>query len=206
MAAAAGFRRALVQARRVLDLTEVDEARLSALEVQAWRHADGYELVGWTGPAPDEHVAGYAALVGRMSTDAPLDDLDLEPEIWDVDRVRRRDVLVAAQGRTVLVTAARHVASGELVAFSDVAVTRHDPENAFQWDTLVRRDHRGHRLGVLVKVANLRRLLAAAPSARRVHTWNADSNSAMVAINEAIGFTVAEREVEWQLDLPAGSA
>ena len=81
-------------------------------------------------------------------------------------------------------------------------VTSHDPVNAFQWATLVRREDRGHRLGMLVKLVNLDRLLATAPEVRRVHTWNADLNSWMVAINEAMGFRVARLENAWRLDLP----
>lgn len=201
LAAAAGFRPALAETRRVLDLTTLDEGRLEQIEQEARAHAGGYGLVSWTGSCPDEHVEAYAGLIGRMLTDAPLDDLDLEPEVWDVDRIREREVLMAAQLRTQLMTAARHLGGGELVAYTDIVVTTHDPANAYQWDTLVRPDHRGHRLGMLVKVANLRRLLEQAPAAERVHTWNADSNAHMLAINEAMGFVPLQREVEWQLDL-----
>jgi GNAT superfamily N-acetyltransferase len=197
-----GFRRALVQTRRVLDLTALDEARLTGLADGASARAVGYDLVAWTGPCPEEHLGGYAALVGRMSTDAPLDDLDLEPEAWDGDRIRSQEAVTAAQQRTVVVTAARHVASGELVAYTDIAVSEHAPSDAFQWSTIVRREDRGHRLGLLIKVANLRRVREQLPAAERVHTWNADSNDHMVAINEALGFEPLYREVEWQLDLP----
>jgi hypothetical protein len=69
---------------------------------------------------------------------------------------------------------------------------------------LVRREDRGHRLGMLVKAANVERLIASTPQARRVHTWNADINSYMVAINEALGFQVARQETAWRLDLPKG--
>ena len=41
-----------------------------------------------------------------------------------------------------------------------------------------------------------------APQARRLHTWNADVNSYMISINEAMGFVVAQRESVWRLDLP----
>lgn len=200
-ARAAGFRRALAEAHRVLDLSSIDRARLSQLEKEAYAAAEGYELVGWTGRVPDELVEDYAALAARMSTDAPMDDLSIEPEVWDADRVRTTDDLLAAQGRTMVATAARHVGTGRLVAYSTTGVTRHDPDNVYQWDTLVRRDHRGHRLGMLVKVANLWRLLEVAPEARTLHTWNAESNAHMIAINEAMGFTVLKRQAEWQLDL-----
>ena len=36
-----------------------------------------------------------------------------------------------------------------------------------------------------------------------MHTWNADENTYMIAINEAMGFVVAQRESAWRLDLPA---
>jgi GNAT superfamily N-acetyltransferase len=107
-----------------------------------------------------------------------------------------------SQGRRQVATAARLGSDGPLVAYTDIVTTRHDPENAFQWDTLVLKEHRGHRLGALVKVANLERLRAEAPAARRVHTWNADENTYMISINEAMGFVRAQRESAWRLDLP----
>jgi hypothetical protein len=57
-----------------------------------------------------------------------------------------------------------------------------------------------------VKAANLERLLDTAPEARRVHTWNADTNSYMVAINELLGFRIARLESAWRLDVahPSG--
>lgn len=198
----AGAQRSLGAIRRTLDLAVLDHAHLAELRAEALAASAGYDLVGWTGPCPEDLVDDYAALVGRMSTDAPLGDLDIEPERWDAARIREREAVLVAQGRTMIATAARRTADGALVAFTDLAVTVHDPENAFQWDTLVRREDRGHRLGMLVKLANLERLLASAPQARRVHTWNADINSWMVAINEAMGFRVARQEAAWRLDLP----
>ena len=109
---------------------------------------------------------------------------------------------MARQGRTEVATAARLGDAGPLVAYTDIVTTRHDPAKAFQWDTLVRREDRGHRLGTLVKVANLEQLLDVAPEVRRVHTWNADTNSFMVAINELLGFRIAKQESAWRLDVP----
>jgi hypothetical protein len=63
---------------------------------------------------------------------------------------------------------------------------------AWQWGTLVHREHRGHRLGMAVKVENLRRLQADHPERRRVVTGNDDTNSWMVSINEDLGFRIVE--------------
>jgi hypothetical protein len=54
--------------------------------------------------------------------------------------------------------------------------------------TLVRRDHRGHRLGSAVKVANLEALQRDRPDVTTVETQNAEQNPWMVSINERLGF------------------
>ena len=60
-AAAAGASRSLGEMRRALDLTALDRDRLAALRAEAERAADGYQLVSWTGPCPDDLVDDYAA-------------------------------------------------------------------------------------------------------------------------------------------------
>ena len=62
-------------------------------------------------------------------------------------------------------------------------------------------EHRGHRLGTLVKVANLYHARAERPELLVIDTCNADSNPYMVRINEAMGFRPHCRTTDWQLDL-----
>ena len=57
---------------------------------------------------------------------------------------------------------------------------------------------------MLVKLANLDLLRREVPAARRIITWNAESNTHMIAINEAIGFRATGRYAEWQQDLTPG--
>jgi len=201
-AAATGARRALGEMRRVLDLQALSDDLLARLRAEAEQKAAGYTLVSWAGRVPDEHVDGYAALLGRIATDSPTGDLDIKASAWDADRVRQREALLASQGRFSVAALARVGDDGPLVAYSDVGVSSHDPENTFQWDTLVQPEHRGHRLGLLVKVAVLELLRREAPQARRLHTWNADDNSYMIAINDKLGFRPAQRESAWRIDLP----
>jgi RimJ/RimL family protein N-acetyltransferase len=56
----------------------------------------------------------------------------------------------------------------------------------------VTRPHRGHRLGLLTKAAMLDWLATAEPQLARVETNNAAVNSYMIAVNEALGFELAE--------------
>lgn len=161
------------------------------------RVADDYELVEWSGPTPDEHAADVAVLRTRMSTDAPLGGLVMVVDEWDAARVREHDARIVESGRTMCTAAARHVASGRLVGYSEVAVTGEDPV-ATQEDTLVLREHRGHGLGMRLKTATSAALRREAPHVTAVVTWNAEENRPMLDVNEALGFRAIGYEGSWQ--------
>ncbi len=132
--------------------------------------------------------------------EAPIGDLDYEPERWDVARLREEEERARLQGRT-LFTSAALAPDGRLAGHTQLAFSRHRPHRASQWDTLVVRAHRGHRLGLALKVANLRALAAAQPQVERVDTWNAEQNGPMISVNEALGFEIVEVLQERQRDL-----
>ncbi len=79
------------------------------------------------------------------------------------------------------------VKDGQAVAHSDLLL-RPSGTRGVQWATLVHRDHRGHRLGAAVKVANLRRLQRERPDITEVITQNAEVNEQMIGINDRLGF------------------
>lgn len=176
----------------------VDETRLGSLELSALPFASGYEVISWEAPTPSDLRPGLARLRQRMSTDAPSAELDVNEDPWDADRVEHAETGTLASGKRVLFSAAREQSSGELVAYTDI-VLQPDPDvSPDQRDTLVLREHRGHRLGLLVKIANLHRLAAARPQARRIKTFNADENGPMRSINESLGFVPAMVSGVWQ--------
>ena len=188
----------LVETRRDLALP-LDEERLRSLEQDARRASSGYALVTWRDRTPDELLDDRALLERRMTTDAPHGDLPVEEEDWDAGRVREYEQMHAERGRTVLSAGA--VRDGRLVAFTDLHLPADAPEHAHQGGTLVLREHRGHRLGSLVKAAVLRQVLADFPAVRTITTYNADSNVAMVAVNEALGFVPAGALSSWSVRL-----
>ena len=164
----------------------------------AARAGDDYRLVSWTERAPDEWVDQVAILETRMSTDAPTGDLDLEEARWDAERVRTWERQVADSQHGMLVSAAVHVPTQTLAAFTVLRFPKAFEEIVFQDDTLVLSEHRGRRLGMLVKAENLRLLAELRPGAARVHTWNAEENSFMLAINVALGFRPTGVAGMWQ--------
>ena len=192
----------LLETRRDLVLPP-DETQLSAVEADARQASAGYGLVTWRDRTPDGLLDDRAQLEQRMSTDAPHGDLPVEEERWDGERVREIEAMNAARGRTVLSAGA--VRDGRLVAFTDLHVSVERPELARQGSTLVLREHRGHRLGALVKAATLRELGRAFPATRRITTYNAEDNAPMVAVNRALGFEPAGYLSTWSLRVGAGS-
>jgi len=89
-----------------------------------------------------------------------------------------------------------------LAALTQVSVDPPDPGWAFQLITAVTAAHRGHRLGLLVKVAMLEWLATAEPQLKRITTWNAEDNKYMIAVNEALGYTVfGAPATSWRLDV-----
>lgn len=176
-----------------------------ALEAHRARAAEAagpdYRPVTWTDATPDDRIEQMAALHVRMSTDEPTAGLDVEEEVWDAARVRHDDAETLARDEHLLTTAVEHVPTGTLVAYSSFMIPPHTDEFAWQLDTLVAHEHRGHRLGMLVKAVQLQALAAQHPSVRRISTWNAEENSFMLAINIALGFRPAGGSGVWQLSL-----
>jgi hypothetical protein len=93
------------------------------------------------------------------------------------------------------VVAARAPGLGDLAALTQVCVDPAMPGCGFQELTAVARPHRGHRLGLLLKLAMLDLLAAREPQVSRIVTRNADGNQYMIAINEqsVSGYSAAGR-------------
>jgi GNAT superfamily N-acetyltransferase len=197
---AAGRGLALEQVDRysVLQVPLAPEVLAAHLQAASTVADADYEVVTWVDRCPDAWVDGLAVLEQAMSTDAPLGGLDLREEPWDAARVRRMEERRATSGQRTLTAGAVHRATGALAAFTQVVLGSR-PDVGWQYDTLVRTDHRGHRLGMLVKAANLAQLAVRAPQVRRVGTWNAEENAHMLAINVALGFAPAGGSSSWQL-------
>jgi GNAT superfamily N-acetyltransferase len=179
------------------DLADLEVRRAAA----AATAGPDYRVLTWTGPTPAEWLEDQAMLNTRMSTDAPSAGLEEPEDVWTAERVAEYDARMATAPRFTLTAAVEHVPTGRLVAFTQLGVPRDLSRAVNQEDTLVLREHRGHRLGMLLKVANLAYLHEAAPGHSSVLTWNAEENRPMLDVNEAVGFTPIGYEGAWRKDL-----
>jgi GNAT superfamily N-acetyltransferase len=202
-AAAVGATGGIANVHRTMRFDDSVRDRLPGLRAAAEAHATGYSLLSWTGPTPEDILEQVAAVHGAMA-DAPR-NAGVEPSVWDADRVRRVEKLTADCGVGSYSVAARHDAAGRFAALTQIFTDPGAPGWGIQGLTAVLQPDRGHRLGLLVKVAMLELIAAAVPDIDRFVTDNAGSNEYMIAINKQLGFEVSGVTRSWQLDLTGSS-
>ncbi|QFY07251.1 GNAT family N-acetyltransferase [Nonomuraea phyllanthi] len=195
-ASARGLTVSLTEARRTLDLRTADWDKLARMLPAV----EGYHLERWTGPAGPELIPDLAALMNGMN-DAPR-DVDVEDVDFSLDRIRHYEEVVPDRGFTCYTMIARRDSDGAPAGYTRVYLEADRSDGwGHQADTTVLGEHRGHRLGLLLKVANLLWLREHEPHLERIITWNATSNAHMLAINEAMGFQLFDEWNEWRLTL-----
>ncbi|TXK42630.1 GNAT family N-acetyltransferase [Nonomuraea sp. C10] len=195
-AAARGCSVAVTQARSVLDLGAAGWDGLARMMPES----GGYLLERWTGPAGDDLLPALAAVLDGMN-DAPR-DAGVEPKRLPVDRIRATEERMRRDGEDCYSMLARRASDGAPAGITRIHL---DAGRASRWghqgDTTVLKEHRGHRLGLLLKLSNLFWLRESEPRIDRIVTWNATTNRHMLAINEAMGFEVLDEWYEWRLPL-----
>lgn len=200
-AAAMGAVAVLPEVRSRLDLDAVDEALLDRLTKQSWACADGYRIVRWRDTTPEDIVADVAYLDSRLNLDAPTGDMALEGENTDAGQIRAIEAAIAANGRRSYHSGALHEASGRLVAWTHLVLIGGQHRHAWQNITIVDPAHRGHRLGTIVKIENLRYARSHEPGLEVIDTFNAAANVHMIAVNESMGYRKVDGWTQWQLTL-----
>ena len=96
---------------------------------------------------------------------------------------------------------ARHRVSGEIGGHTVVTTNDYYPTFGWQADTAVSRPHRGHRLGLLLKIEMMRLLAQAEPQVEVIETWNNVGNPHMIDVNEAIGYRLSRVFSTYELRL-----
>lgn len=193
-----GFEQVERASRLALPVADLDE------QVARAQLASGpdYAMHYWVGATPERWRSDLAVLATRMSTDAPSAGLEEPEDVWTVERIIEADERNDRMNpRSRFTAAVEHLPSGHLVGFTLLSVPKQRHRSVAQYATLVIREHRGHRLGMLLKVANLQHLERVAPGHPSVITFNAEENRPMLDVNEAVGFLPIGNESAWRKDL-----
>ncbi|WP_034269080.1 GNAT family N-acetyltransferase [Actinospica robiniae] len=199
-----GFRTTQIFSWQMLHIPDIEPARWQL------RTPAGYRLERWTAATPEPLVAAFARARNAIA-DSPLGDTSLVHPTWTVERLRRVEAEIAADGDTWHCVVAMHERTGDVAAFTELLRDPVRPALSWQRDTAVVRAHRGLGLARTVKAAMLRWLSAEVPGLDRVVTSTAAENTAMRRVNEQVGYLpyaeigmleAAPAEIEAKLSIP----
>ena len=182
-------------------LADVDAALMQQWIDRAADRANGYHLVAASAPFDDDVIELFAQGLEAMN-DAPLDDIVQEHESFDAERARDVEDLYLSTPSIYRAIFAVETATGELGGYSAIRIPRADPSLTKQADTVTVNAHRNKGIGRWMKAEMWAWLRAEHPEVISLDTGNAESNTAMLAINEAMGFRDVLHHGVWH-KLPA---
>lgn len=194
--AARGYPVASHEETKLLDLRTAP-ASWAALDADVAAGLGDYTVVGFERHVPEEHVEAFCAMLSVFSSMVPTGDLELGRASWTPERLHETEQRTLESGHT-WIGALGVAPGGTACAFSELDVPDADPRTASVGGTLVLPEHRGHRLGLAMKLHTHRRVLELYPGCEHVETGNAGVNAPMNAVNEAMGYRVVERALDVQ--------
>jgi GNAT superfamily N-acetyltransferase len=170
---------------------------LPAAELPPAQPPAGWQLATWFRRVPEDQLAAYVTARAAMD-DAPAPE-GMDFPKWTAENVRASEESLAHRDREMRLTVAIH-ADGEIGAFTELRVSRGSTLGLTD-DTGTVVAHRRQGLAWAVKLESLRHLRADHPEIEVVSTSNAEENTAMRGLNEAIGFRPAATETMTALNL-----
>lgn len=183
--------------RLAVPLEPREMQRLSQ-EVLAAEGAEDYRVHVWKDEAPEHWLESLARLHARIPSDAFAAPAVWDPEPWDAQRVRRTEALRSADGDQSLMAVVEHIPSGELVGMTEVVVPHPYRGAGLQDETVVLKEHRGRRLGLRLKLGNLRQIAETAPDIESIYVWTHSGNTRMNWVNRRLGSVVVGRSAVWE--------
>jgi GNAT superfamily N-acetyltransferase len=172
------------------------ESLWPSLEAEVDAALGDYRVVTWRDACPEQYVESFGEAVSRVMSLIPQGDLDLEDREWTAERIRSAERQRVEIGLATIESAAI-APDGTVVGLTGVRANLADPRVARIGVTMVLPEHRGHRLGLATKLASHRALREQVQGCELVATSNAETNTHMNAINEAMGYRQLETLVEY---------
>jgi GNAT superfamily N-acetyltransferase len=195
-----GFGYASHDARRRQVLADVDQTEVARLWAVADEAATAYSIERLQIPVADEVLSELVEVTAAIN-DAPMGDLTYEDEKFDLQRLQDFETALIGRGDLGYRVIARHRATGEVGGHTVVVTPQLQRQFGMQADTAVARHHRGHRLGLLLKIDMMRWLAEVEPQLKVIETWNNADNTFMINVNEALGYRLSRTFNMYELRL-----
>lgn len=183
-----------------LRIADLDHGLLERWLAQAAERAPGFELGMWDGPYPDDQIEAIAQL-SSLVNQQPLGDLEIGDMTMTPEQLRQTEAHLFARGSQRWTFYVVEKATGKFAGYTETIWNPNRPETLHQEMTAVSPQYRNHGLGRWLKAAMLDKILKERPEVKFVRTGNADSNTAMLKINTALGFRPYMASALWQVEI-----
>jgi mycothiol synthase len=159
-----------------------------------------FDLGFWDGAYPEEQIQAIAEL-SDLTNQQPLGDLEIEEMHMTPEQLRQLEQNIFARGNQRWTFYILDRANGKFAGYTETVWNPSRPEILLQEMTGVFPEYRNKGLGRWLKVAMLEKVLRERPPVKYVRTGNADSNTAMLKINNELGFKPYTANTLWQVEL-----
>jgi GNAT superfamily N-acetyltransferase len=188
--------------------THINQLRIADLDrglIANWlRRGEGnsarFKLGLWEGAYPEENIQEITELY-ELTNQQPYGELEIEDMHMTPEQLRQREKNSFARGNQRWTFYIMDLATGKFAGYTETVWNPNRPELLRQDMTGVFPQYRNKGLGRWLKAAMLNKVLLDLPQVKYIRTGNADSNGAMLKINNELGFKPYTADLLWQVEL-----
>lgn len=195
-----GAKKGLEAHTNQLKIADLDRALVAAWLRRGEANLADFELGLWDGPYPEEMLPQVAELY-ELANQQPLGELEIEDMHVTPEQLRQIEKNNLARGNQRWTFYVVNRESGKFAGYTETVWNPNRPEILRQDMTGVHPTYRGRGLGRWLKAAMLDKVIRERPQVKYVRTGNADSNAAMLKINNELGFKPYMANALWQVEL-----
>jgi GNAT superfamily N-acetyltransferase len=159
-----------------------------------------FSLGIWDGAYPEDKIQEICELY-ELTNQQPYGDLEVEDMHMTPEQLRQMETNIFARGSQRWTFYVIDRASGKFAGYTEMIWNPNRPEILSQDMTGVFPQYRKKGLGRWLKAAMLDKVIKERPQVKYVRTGNADTNAAMLKINNELGFKPYMASAIWQVEI-----
>ncbi len=183
-----------------LRITDINRGLIAGWLSHGKQLSADFEIGLWDGAYPEEMITEVANLY-ELTNQQPFGEIEIEAMHMSPEQIRQMEQQIFARGGQRWTFYIVNRATGRFAGYTETVWNPNRPEILRQDMTGVFPEYRKLGLGRWLKAAMLDKVLKDRPQVKYIRTGNADSNAAMLKINNELGFQPYMASALWQIEV-----